>query len=82
MKQDSINEDAVLSLMEEYGKLDGAIVYHYATNFSEVSQSISNNQLSELMEIRDLDDYPCSGAYLYSENIDMPDIINTDFLFK
>jgi hypothetical protein len=33
------------------------------------------------MKLRDLDQYPCKGAYLYSDPIDMPSIPDTDFLF-
>ena len=35
------------------------------------------------MAIRDLDKYPCpeDKAYLYSEKINMPTVVNTDFLF-
>ena len=81
MTEDSVDKTTVLSLAERYGQLDGEIVYNYATNFAQVGQSLSSSQMEKLMEIRDLDEYPCSGAYLYSEPIEMPDIINTDFLF-
>jgi len=30
---------------------------------------------------KNLNDIPCSGAYLYSQSIAMPEIENTDFLF-
>ncbi|MCP4214774.1 MAG: BACON domain-containing protein [bacterium] len=81
MTEDSVSSNTVLQLAELYGQLDGRIVYHFATNFAEVGQTITSTQMAELMDIRDLDDYPCSGAYLYSDNIGMPTIQNTDFLF-
>ena len=78
------DKSLVLSLMEEYGALDGAIIYNYATNFARVNQSLTDEQQAQLMAFREemLGDlmYP-SGAYLYSQAIAMPDIPNTDFLF-
>ncbi len=76
-----MEEEAVLSLAERYGELDGEIVYYYATHFTDVDRMLTSTQKDELMSIHDLDDFPCSGAYLYSENIDMPEIEDTDFLF-
>jgi hypothetical protein len=75
----------VLSLMEEYGALDGTIIYNYATNFAQVNQTLTDEQRAQLMTFREemLGDlmYP-SGAYLYSQAISMPEIQNTDFLFR
>ncbi len=75
----------VLNLMEEYGVLDGTIIYNYATNFAQVNQTLTAEQQAQLMSFREemLGDlmYP-SGAYLYSKAIPMPEIQNTDFLFK
>jgi len=71
----------VLRLAERYGELDGEIIYHYATHFSDVNRMVTETQQDELMAIRALDNFPCAGAYLYSENIDMPEIEDTDFLF-
>jgi len=75
----------VLSLMEEYGALDGAIIYNYAVNFAQVNQTLTDEQRAQLISYREdvLGDlmYP-SGAYLYSDPIPMPEIQNTDFLFQ
>ncbi len=81
MIDEAVDEAAVMALMERYGELDGEIVYRYATAFAAVGQTLTAAQMANLMIIRDLDDFPCSGAYLYSENIPMPEIRNTDFLF-
>jgi len=79
------NKALVLSLMEEYGVLDGTIIYNYATNFAQVNQTLTDEQRAQLMTFREemLGDlmYP-SGAYLYSQAISMPEIQNTDFLFQ
>jgi hypothetical protein len=76
---------AVLSLMREYGQLDGEIIFYLASNFTKVSQSLTSDQKAQLLALRQemLGDemYP-SGAYLYSQAIPMPEIPNTDFLFK
>ncbi|MCP4536409.1 MAG: hypothetical protein GY832_04615 [Chloroflexi bacterium] len=84
MAGESPDSATVLNLMEEYGELDGAIVYNFATNFAQLDQSLSNEQRAQLMALRTemLGDmmYP-SGAYLYSEPVAMPEVPNTDFLF-
>jgi hypothetical protein len=74
----------VLSLMQRYGELDGEIIYRYATAFAQVYQSLSAEQQAQIMTLRTdlLGDlaFP-TGAYLYSQPIPMPEILNTDFLF-
>jgi phosphatidylethanolamine-binding protein (PEBP) family uncharacterized protein len=79
------NQAAVLSLMDRYGELDGEIVYLYATAFAQVDQMLTAEQQAALTTLRtdllgDLS-YP-SGAFLYSQAIPMPEIPETDFLFK
>ncbi len=72
----------VLSLSEQYGQLDGEIVYYYATRFSQVGQSLSSAQQARLTSLADSLGYtPAAGAFLYSQPIAMPSIANTDFLF-
>ncbi|MCP4536233.1 MAG: hypothetical protein GY832_03720 [Chloroflexi bacterium] len=84
MTQEKLDIAAVLNLMEEYGELDGAIVYNFATSFAQLDQSLSDEQRAQLMALRVemLGDmvYP-PGAYLYSEPVAMPEVPNTDFLF-
>jgi len=81
----SADQAAVLALMEQYGRLDGEIVYNYVTHFVEVSKSLSAEQRSALaaLRVQMLGDllHP-DGAYLYSQPIPMPEIPNTDFLFE
>jgi hypothetical protein len=84
MEGESADSATVLSLMGKYGELDGAIVYNFATNFARVNQSLTDEQKAKIMALRQqlLGDliHP-SGAYLYSQPIDMPVIPNSDFLF-
>jgi len=78
----SVDKEAVLTLAKKYGELDGAIIYYYATNFVGISKTLSSEQKSKLIALRESwNTIPCSGAYLYSEKINMPEIMNTDFLF-
>lgn len=81
MKTAEADRNAVVSLSRKYGELDGEIAYYYATHFAEVNKTLSDEQKAKLMRLRNLDDYPCRGAYLYSRPIAMPDIPNTDSLF-
>lgn len=81
MTSDSIDQKAVQALSKRYGELDGEIAYYYATHFANIYKSLSNAQKEQLIALRNLDGFTCQGAFLYSKNIDMPEIRNTDFLF-
>ncbi len=79
------NQTTVLSLMEQYGELDGEIVYRYATAFAQVNQTLTAEQQTALVTLRTdlLEDlsFP-DGAFLYADPITIPTIPNTDFLFN
>jgi hypothetical protein len=82
LTEGSVDDGTVTSLMKRYGELDGEISYYYATRFAEVSNTLSSTQKEQMAVMRkNLNDIPCSGAYLYSQNIVMPEIESTDFLF-
>jgi hypothetical protein len=78
------DQATVLSIMDQYGELDGEIIYRYDTAFAAVKQGLTAAQQATLTQIRtDLLKelaYP-AGAYLYASPIAVPDIPNTDFLF-
>jgi hypothetical protein len=78
---ESIDEHAVRSLSARYGELDGEISYLYAMHFAEVGKTLSADQKQKLMALRNLDGYTCEGAYLYSQQVSVPQDIPTDFLF-
>ncbi len=82
MNQEKIDKERVLSLSSKYGELDGEISYYYAVNFTNVFKSLSKTQLKELYKLRNLDEYPCRGAYLYSNSIKMPEIEDTEKFFE
>ncbi|MBP7688566.1 MAG: hypothetical protein KA765_11680 [Thermoflexales bacterium] len=81
----SADQATVLGLMEQYGAYDGEIIYNLAVNFTKVNQTLTSEQQAQLTAMRQelLGDlaHP-TGAYLYSQAVAMPDIPNTDFLFK
>ncbi len=79
----TVDSDVILGLMEEYGELDGEIIYLYATHFAQLSNFLSSEQQAEMADLRlqILGDFVPDGAYLYSDPIEMPTIRNTDFLF-
>ena len=81
----SADQATVLGLMEQYGAYDGEIIYNLAVNFTKVNQTLTSEQQAQLTAMRQelLGDlaHPTS-AYLYSQAVAMPDIPNTDFLFK
>ncbi|PAB58350.1 Spy/CpxP family protein refolding chaperone [Anaeromicrobium sediminis] len=82
MKGNDVDEETVIQLSRKYGELDGEIVHSYATHFSKVYKTLTEKQKEQLIKLRNLDDYQVEGAFLYSEPIEMPNIIDTDFLFK
>ena len=66
--EETVDKETVLQLAEEYGELDGSIVYNYAVNFCNVGQSLSDTQLDTLIAIRESwNTIPCEGAFLYSQ---------------
>ena len=90
----SVDEDEVKALVRQYGELEGEMMYHYATNFAAVGNSLTDAQSTSIMKLRtdyyegfpayqtDSGAYDCSGAWLYAARLDeMPEIDNTDFLF-
>lgn len=80
MQEEKVDKDNIIVLVKRYGELDGEMSYYYADRFAQVNKTLTAEQRTKLMELRNLDVYP-KGAYLYSEAIAMPDIMNTDFLF-
>jgi len=78
------DSNAVIDLMKNYGELDGEIVYYFACYFTKAFQTLDSSQLTQLNTYRHelIGDLNPLGAYLYATPIEMPEIINTDFLFS
>ncbi len=79
------DKTTVLNLMAQYGADDGEIIYNMAVHFTQVSQSLTSDQKTQIVAMRTelLGSlrHP-TGAYLYSQPIPMPSIPSSDFLFK
>ncbi len=83
ISESGIDSTAVISLSEQYGELDGAIVYEYATQFTMVNALLSDQQHAELQTlVNGLGYQHPNGTFLYSEPISMPEFENSDFLFE
>jgi len=77
------DSSTVIALSERYGELDGEISYYYATTFSQVYNALSDEQKTKLTSLADQLGYiDPDGAFQYSQPISMPEIMNTDFMFK
>jgi phosphatidylethanolamine-binding protein (PEBP) family uncharacterized protein/Spy/CpxP family protein refolding chaperone len=82
MKEASVDQAQVMALSKRYGELDGEICYFYATAFAQVAKTLTAEQKTTLLKLRNLDaKFTCKGAYLFSRAIPMPEVPNTDFLF-
>lgn len=74
---------SVIALSKRYGELDGKLSYYYATNFSQIYNSLTPEQKAKILALSNSLGYVSpAGAFLYSQPIAMPTIINTDFMFK
>jgi hypothetical protein len=83
LENETADESKVLTLSETYGELDGEISYYYAVTFTQVWKSLTDDQKTQLFRLADELGYLApDGAFLYSEPIPMPEIINTDFIFN
>ena len=82
LTEGAADKEKVLALSERYGELDGTIAWHYATHFAAVRKTLTAEQEAALKKLRNLDDYPCRGAFLYSRPIALPRAGDTDFLFR
>ena len=74
---------SVIALSKRYGEMDGQLSYFYATNFAQIYKSLTSDQKAKVIALSGSLGYISpSGAFLYSQPIAMPEIINTDFMFK
>lgn len=93
LHQGAVDEATVVNLARQYGELDGAISYEYATSFSVVGNSLTKSQYTTLTALRKTAtaeaggapdyDNQCGNGYLYSAPMpsDAPPLMDTDFLF-
>jgi len=77
------DSSSVIALSQRYGELDGEISYYYATTFTQVYNSLSAEQKTKLTALASQLGYISpSGGFRYSQPVAMPEISNTDFMFK
>jgi Spy/CpxP family protein refolding chaperone len=55
----------ILSMGRRYGELDGEMSWYYATAFAKVNQTLTKEQLTSLMKLRNLEGYISSPYYIY-----------------
>jgi Spy/CpxP family protein refolding chaperone len=77
----TIDEAAIRALSARYGELDGEISWYYATHFAEVAKTLTSEQKTKAVALRNLAGYTCQGGYLYSQPIAYPANVPSDFLF-
>lgn len=77
---ETIDKEKVYALIERYGELDGQMSALYAQRFSQVNKTLTAEQRTALVKLRDLSVVP-AGAYKFSTPVAMPDIPNTNYLF-
>jgi hypothetical protein len=83
LSSQTADSSTIVSLSESYGELDGELSYYYATTFTQVYSTLSTDQKAKLTTLANNLGYLApTGGFLYSQPIAMPDIINTDFMFK
>lgn len=72
----------VLALGRRYGELDGDVSWMYAMAFATVNRTLTTEQRTSMVKLRNLDGYQSAPAYLYSSPLQtLPVIPDTDFLF-
>ena len=77
------DQSTILDLSARYGELDGELSYYYATTFTKVYNTLTDDQKTKLLKLADdLGYLSPGGGFLYSEPISMPEITNTDFMFN
>jgi Spy/CpxP family protein refolding chaperone len=76
------DEAKVLSLGRRYGELDGEMSWYYATAFAKVNQTLTKEQRTALMKLRNLEGYKSAPYYIYSSPAkDQPTLNNVEAFF-
>jgi hypothetical protein len=75
-----VNKALVYSLIQRYGVLDGKLSALYAISFATVNKTLTSDQRSALVQLRDLTVVP-TGAYKWSTAIATPSLPKNDYLF-
>jgi Spy/CpxP family protein refolding chaperone len=76
----SIDHAKVSALIEHYGALDGKLSALYASRFSEVNATLTQNQREQLIALRDLAVTPESD-YRFATVVSTPSLPDNSYLF-
>lgn len=79
MVESTVDEEEVMTLMKEYGELEGRMSALYAERFAAVEETLTDEQKESLMTLRNQYIFP-EGAYLYSQPIKAQNADGTDLL--
>jgi hypothetical protein len=83
ISSETADSSTIISLSERYGELDGELSYYYATNFTQIYNSLSDAQKEQVLSLAGQLGYiDPTGAFLYSQPVAMPEIENTNHFFK
>ena len=82
--QAEINKDSIMAWSAEYGELDAVYIYTMVDHFVSVGRTLTDQQKADLIILRDLDEFPCKAGkvFLYSAEIDEPNVGDTDKFFE
>ena len=75
------DKNQLSALGQRYGELDGELSWNYAIAFTKVNKSLSNEQKTELMKLRNLDGYKSAPYYIYSSPVTKQPIIEDVEMF-
>ncbi|MEI6753669.1 MAG: hypothetical protein WCK78_10930 [Paludibacter sp.] len=81
MKNETPDKEKVFSWIKRYGELDAEMSYYEATTFANIYKSLSVVQKQKLIQIRNQSVLP-TGAYLYSDPVELPSALGNDYLLK
>ncbi|CAM9309320.1 unnamed protein product, partial [Heterosigma akashiwo] len=68
------DEAKVMALSAEVGRLDARVAHLYAITFAELYHNMTAKQLEDMVKLRNLEEYPCSGTFYYSWNQQEPEV--------
>jgi len=68
MNGEKLDQESIYSQIKKYGAIDAEMSYYEATAFSEIYQTLTQQQKQKLVQIRNQSVLP-QGAYLYSDPI-------------
>lgn len=72
----------VIALGRHYGQLDGEMSWYYTIAFAKVNKTLTADQKTALVKLRNLDGYQSAPAYIYSQPVQTaPALPNTDAFF-